>query len=245
MGNQLVMAYYSTGLLGDLYRAKVYSDAKTLHSVRLLYSLLGKEKIFIRRLDVGRHATQKALYRHILATIDLLLLALKSLQDVINKQDGADIKQFLTYRNAAAQDLQKLLHHRDLQRRRSYRGGWQAGLNYLGHHVGLDLAYGYLTIGLIADAYFQLVIDEEQATGYLGPGLRLLQSSAERLGQISAVLSVRDKAYVNTVRQGMQLIYQQGVYLGQFMKTRNRQYLARYSQLRNQAWQRVQLFAAP
>ena len=84
MGNQLFQAYYCVGLVGDLYRARVYNKSKTLRVSRLIQTLLKREKLFASQVRIGRGKKQKALFRHIKATVDLLLLALRSLEHPIH-----------------------------------------------------------------------------------------------------------------------------------------------------------------
>ncbi|TNE44199.1 MAG: hypothetical protein EP343_31085 [Deltaproteobacteria bacterium] len=245
MGNQIFLAYYSVGLVGDLYRAKVYTPGKTKRVTRLLTSLLKKEKAFLKKIRVGRGRKQRALYRHLKATVDILLLALESLDNTITNKEGSKIQQFLQYRNAAAQDLQKLLYHRGLRRRRRYRGGYYRAMKYLNHHLGLDLAYGYLCLGLVADGYFQLVINPKQTEDYLSTQLRLLTSGRKSLGYIQRRLRGSDRSTLQTVRGGMLALYNVGMTLGQVVKTRKRSLMRRYQQLRRLAWQTIKPMAAP
>lgn len=243
MGNQLFQAYYCVGLVGDLYRAKVYSKSKTLRVSRLLQTLLKQERLFASKVRIGRGKKQKALFRHIKATIDLLLLALQSLEQTIQGKMGAKVQRFLQYRNAAAQDLQKLLRHRGLKRRRRYGAGRRRAMGYLNKHLGPNLAYGYLLVGLIADGYFQLVLNQARVKEYLGTHLKLLQSGITSLNYLRMRLKGPDRSYVEKIRRGMLVIYQAGVMLGQFSRTRKRGFLQRYQILRRQAWQHVQPLA--
>ncbi len=243
MGNQLFQAYYCVGLVGDLYRANVYKKGKARRVIRLLHSMLKREKKFIKKVRIGRGRKQKALYRHIRATIDLLLLALQSLDQNVQGRVGAKIKQFLQYRNAAAQDLSKLLQHRGLKRRRRYGGGRRRAMGYLNQHLGPDLAYGYLLIGLVADGYFQLVLNQARTKDYLSTNLRLLQSGSKSLSYVQMGMRGSDRNTIQRVRNGMNAIYQMGIVLGQFSRTRKRVYLQRYQMLRRLAWRHVQPFA--
>lgn len=245
MGNQMFLAYYSVGLVGDLYRSKVYTPEKTRRVLSMLQSLLKKEKKFLKKIRVGRGRKQRALYRHIKATVDILLMALSSLEKKLDNKTGSSIKQFLQYRNAAAQDLQKLLYHRGLRRRRRYRGGWYGSMRNLNHHLGLDLAYGYVCLGLVADGYFQLVLNPKRTEEYLGTQLRLISSGHTRLGYIQNRLRGRDRSTLQSVRNGLQALYNTGMMLGKVVKTRNRSYMRKYQMLRRIAWQKIQPMAAP
>lgn len=245
MGNQMIQSYYCVGLVGDLYRGGVYNAAKTQRIVTLLNSLLSKQKQFVKTLRIGSDRNQKALYRHIHSTLDLLVLAVQSLQKKLSGEPGELVQQFLQYRNAAAQDLQKLLQHRGLQRRRYYVGGYNKALQHFNHHLGLNLAYSYLTIGLIADGYFQLILNTTQAEEYLGTNLRLIQSGQQSLLELQSSFRGADRAAFQPILSGMQAVFNQATILGQFLKTRQRPQLRRYQQLRQQAWQYVQALATP
>lgn len=243
MGNQMIQSYYCVGLVGDLYRAKVYNTAKTQRIVLVLSNLIHRQKKFVQAIRIGRDSNQKALYRHIHSTLDMLRLALQSLQKNLAQESASTLEQFLQYRNAAAQDLQKLLQHRGLKRRRFYQGGYARAIQYLNHHLGLDVIYGYLTLGLIADGYFQLVLNPTQTEEYLGTNLRLIQSGQQSLSYLQSSLRSSDAASLQQIRSGLQALFNQGTVLGQFLKTRQRSLLLRYQQMRQQAWQRVQLLS--
>lgn len=245
MVNQIIQGYYCSGILGDLYRAKTYSKGKTKRYLQTLFGLLGREKLFlVKRTKKGSHS-QRKYFRHLLATTDMILLSVHTLQKILNRRPEAKMSAYLRYRSAAAQNINKMLRHPLRKRRRHYRGGWRTGLKHLGHHLGSGLALGYLATGILADAYFQRVLPKGNIIGYLTPIISLAQSSAKSLAVVRKMVSSADRSYINQVQMGQKAVLQEAQSLHAFIRTRKRKFLKLYIQMRRFAWSTIRPFAAP
>lgn len=245
MENQLVQAYYCAGILGDLYRAKVYPKNKTKRYLRTLFKLLGRQKLFLVQRAKRGSRTQRKYFRHVLSTADMLLLTVHSLQKVLRKAPGAQLRAHFRYRNAAAKNIQKMLGSSLRKRRRYYRGGRRTSFRFLGQHLGTDLALSFLAVGVLADGYFQRILPKSTVIGYLKPSLSLQQTSIQSLYKIQKRIPSGDQTYIQKIQMGQRSIRKAGQYLQMFITTRNRAYLRLYTQQRTRAWSVLQLFASP
>jgi hypothetical protein len=230
----LVQAYYCAGILGDLYRAKIYSLTKTNRYATALRTLVIKQKAILRLLSKQGNRRQRRYYRQLHATADLVLLTLDHLRRGLPTKQFTD---YFKYRKAAATALNKMLSNRMAKRRKHYRGGWKKGLLFLGHQLTNGMAFGYLTVGLMGDGYFLLLLNKNSLMGYLKPTLQLLKANAIGIQQATKHVPATDRTHMKQCMEGYIELVQQATALYQFATTRHRKFLKLYQLQRNKAFQ--------
>lgn|GEM_PF-1758058 len=236
LGNNLVLAYYNLGLIGDLFRAKVYTSSKAHTQLRMVLQTLREDTALVKQLKPLGSRTRKDFFRKLKSTMHILYMGGLTLQKAILYKSPKRMKQFLIYRNAVFKDINRVIKHPGLRKKQSYRGGWKVGRRCLGHFLGVDMAFGYQTIGLIADGYFQKTWNARRAISQLDIVMGLFKASALGTNRIKSMLHPKDQRYVAYVRQGLRYLYMEANTLKKFMKTRNRLFLKRYLKYRRLSW---------
>ncbi|HAA58818.1 MAG TPA: hypothetical protein DCE42_28910 [Myxococcales bacterium] len=235
MGNRLVMTYFSLGVLGDMFRSKVYNAKKTQRYLKTLNALIQKEKTFLKDLKLPRGDDHKELFAKIRATVELMSGVAESLKEA-TKGKASEMKQFLVYRNSIAQDVAKILANATLKKQRRYPGKAPFAYGALSHQLGADLSLGYLVVGLVADGYFRLVLDRKKALEFLETALPLIKASGRKLRAVQDAVPEKDKTFVNGWKRVAIHLLREGYELRKFIRTRKRVFLLRYRHYRKTAW---------
>ncbi len=239
--DQLVLSYFSLGLIGDLYRAKIYPKEKVLRYTSFITEYLNFiKKTFNSARPRGSRA-QKLWFNRYKAILDLLNLALENLQGSITNKPGKSIAQFITYRNAAAQDLKSILKLRAKRYRSLYRNRRKWSTSVLSKSLAGLYPLSFLAIGTTADGYFQLLLTPQQTKGYLASYRIFFKNWEKVLKKLSRYYRGLDRLYIKKLLQLNQLNQQYLENLEKFIDTRDRKHLLKYIQLRRQIFRKISL----
>jgi hypothetical protein len=234
--HQAALAYISLGTLNDMVRGRRLSRAKAQGHLRMLIAQLDRELRALKTLKVYGSGKAKAFVRHLRVVFDFLLQAARAFDAYLRSPSQATMRAFLTLRNAAARDVGKTFRHPGRKRVRSYRGGWRVARFQLSNSVAREVALGYLTIGLLGDAYFKRLLSQSQLLGFLNTALQSLSESSRLSARVTRQHRGKDRRILFRLFKARAELVQQGASLKAFVTSRKRSYLRKYSLHRRRAW---------